>query len=225
MTINNTSYIEHYSDWDRRAPITPWGKAQTVRKICEGFKQVSTAGHGGVQAGGKIARKIPEVFKIGASNGRGWYEEDCAMLVPLYFSYDEIKEQVLSSGNHEEHYMAPQWWNDFTKEYCEKQIKSWYQAEWEIYSGETLPIPEHRMTTRERIEEAKAELLRKLRSKTVKIKKGNTIIFQHPICFTSGIERAEFIYDSRNYFFTTDGYKVKMTGWRNRQFTINKTTN
>lgn len=60
--------------------LTPWGKADSVRKICEGVVEVSTPSHGGILVGKATARKL--LSEKAQKIGREWnqylaYEEDC----------------------------------------------------------------------------------------------------------------------------------------------------
>lgn len=66
---------------------TPWGPAQTVKDLGRGVTLVSTAGHGGIFVPAKLLRYIPEreqAYAAQWSGSRQWYEEDCAMAIPLY---------------------------------------------------------------------------------------------------------------------------------------------
>jgi hypothetical protein len=57
---------------------TPWGKAQTQRKLADGIVFYSTAGHGGIHVRADLNRLIPNYMR----NTNGWYEEDCEYAIP-----------------------------------------------------------------------------------------------------------------------------------------------
>ena len=59
---------------------TPWGEAQHVTHIQEGVWFASTASHGGIKLDRKRNAKIPAVARIEG----GWYEEDCAAVIPAH---------------------------------------------------------------------------------------------------------------------------------------------
>ena len=64
---------------------TPWGTADSVRKIGSGIHEVSTPGHGGIKLGRYQNGRVHEAWR---SKG-GWYEEDCEYaIVGLTFGTD-----------------------------------------------------------------------------------------------------------------------------------------
>lgn len=76
-----------WSDYDRSAPKTPWGRAQTAYKIAPGVTWYSTAGHGGLQVSRGAAQKLlsDAARKMGEMwGGSYWYEEDIGWAIPFY---------------------------------------------------------------------------------------------------------------------------------------------
>ena len=80
---------------------TPWGVAQSVRRIRRGIRQVSTAGHGGVMVSKRLAEKFLPKTVLARSIKYGntyCFEEDCewrwvaVCLCPELssFSYEEL---------------------------------------------------------------------------------------------------------------------------------------
>lgn len=68
---------------------TPWGRAQTKELITSWLYFVSTPGHGGVKLDREHNAMIPKKYRrLG-----GWYEEDCEMLIPLYFLHEKIESE------------------------------------------------------------------------------------------------------------------------------------
>ncbi len=67
--------------------LTYWGRSQTVDKILPGVYYVTTASHGGLMIGAKIAQSLisPLAISYGAKMG-SWlcYEEDCLWAIPAY---------------------------------------------------------------------------------------------------------------------------------------------
>jgi hypothetical protein len=58
--------------------FTPWGKADSVRKIADGITLVSTPSHGGFHVSKKRQGEIPQAARDNRFNpGTAWYEEDC----------------------------------------------------------------------------------------------------------------------------------------------------
>ncbi len=74
-----------WSDYDRTAPKSPWGPVQHMTDYRNGCVEVSTAGHGGMKVEGALAKKLPTLFR------KKWYEEDCEVLIPLFYLYDDLK--------------------------------------------------------------------------------------------------------------------------------------
>ncbi len=71
---------------------TPWGSAQTSKKIVSGMMLYTTASHGGYHLSPKLNCKVHEAWR----NDDGWYEEDCAWSVvaltfPQYFTQEEVE--------------------------------------------------------------------------------------------------------------------------------------
>jgi hypothetical protein len=54
---------------------TPWGPAQTARKIANGIMVYSTARHGGYHLSPTRAAQVPASIRSFA--GGAWFEEDC----------------------------------------------------------------------------------------------------------------------------------------------------
>lgn len=68
---------------------TPWGKPQTIESVTPWMVVVTTARHGGVKIEKKQNRLIPSKYR----NESGWYEEDCACAIPIYFLFDLIQAE------------------------------------------------------------------------------------------------------------------------------------
>lgn len=77
----------NWADYDRSAPTTYWGPAQTMYEIMRGVRWFHTAGHGGLAVADGVARKLlsPAAYRLGArQGGYMWYEEDAAYAIPFY---------------------------------------------------------------------------------------------------------------------------------------------
>ncbi len=59
--------------------MTPWGNAQQIENIATGIRQVSSAGHGGIELSLERQRRLRELFPTWRSpySPDGWLEEDC----------------------------------------------------------------------------------------------------------------------------------------------------
>ena len=71
-----------------KTPTTsPWGAVQHSERFAPGCVAVSTAGHGGLKIADHFNRMLPAAARQAAQHhaGGGWYEEDCAWSVPVYF--------------------------------------------------------------------------------------------------------------------------------------------
>jgi len=71
------------------ATQTPWGKADQVKHITRGIRQVMTPSHGGYMLSPKKNEKVPLAWRqasFGKNGMKGNYEEDCDwVLVVLTF--------------------------------------------------------------------------------------------------------------------------------------------
>lgn len=64
---------------------TPWGKADSVRRVGVGVHEVSTPGHGGFKLSAAQNKRVDPAWR----NAGGWYEEDCEYaIVGLTFGVD-----------------------------------------------------------------------------------------------------------------------------------------
>lgn len=67
---------------------SPWGKVQDQSHIGNGIVEVSTPSHGGIFVPRELLKHIPQADKEYArkwSGSKQWYEEDVAILIPLYY--------------------------------------------------------------------------------------------------------------------------------------------
>ena len=107
------AYDKSWSDGDRTAPQTPWGRAQTAQIVERGVVFYTTAGHGGLAVANGVARRklTPQARAIGEKRGQYyWFEEDVAVDVPMYENNDWMKK------------LAPR----TTKNDLEKAIRKYY---------------------------------------------------------------------------------------------------
>lgn len=89
---------------------TPWGPAETVRKIAPGIIIVSTASHGGAWLDEDRNLSVPSAWRQYAarwSHGSGdqWYEEDGAILAviltfPEYFPGEDLQKMRTMLNSH-----------------------------------------------------------------------------------------------------------------------------
>jgi len=75
-------------------PLSPWGYAQQVRRVCDGIDIISTASHGGVRVCDDAKTILSSsCLERGVRLGKYLYfEEDCDAAIPLY--------ELLSLGFH-----------------------------------------------------------------------------------------------------------------------------
>lgn len=100
------------------ATSTPWGLSDDSKKLAKGVTAFSTPGHGGVRVSAKRMSEIPSMFHKAAivrKDGAGWFEEDCAAAVPLYFLVAHEADASLV-----------------------KSLKCWYPDEWTAHTGEAV---------------------------------------------------------------------------------------
>lgn len=84
-----------------KAPKTPWGKADSVKKIENGVTWFGTPGHGGLGIARGVAMKklTPQARELGEQWGSSyWYEEDVAWVIPMYENYDWFKKMQQNGG-------------------------------------------------------------------------------------------------------------------------------
>lgn len=114
---------------------TPWGPAQHVHERPSGLIEAGTAGHGGIWVPPHMRSQIPKEFRD-ASAAAGWYEEDAAAAVPMYFCEGETDDD-------------------------RARLKSGWPDEYEAWSGETVTAEESRVRAsqmkNQREQEARAE--------------------------------------------------------------------
>ena len=195
---------------------TPWGKSQGGSLLAPGIKLYHTAGHGGMKVFKKLNEQIPTCFR----NHTGWYEEDCASVIPFYFHFDLIRSHCLHHGMDGWSVSAEEYFAKFPKEWFRQRLEHWYIAACAIHFGTEYSDAElaARYTTREKLEQEKQRLLRKIN--TPAVKSGDRVKFDTPIRFSNGMERQEFQFERRNDFQTMDGYRVRISRWRNRDYTV-----
>ncbi len=62
---------------------TPWGPAESVQELSDGFYWVETAGHGGLFIGMPIRRRLPRKVATTFLNGAMWAEQDSEAPIAL----------------------------------------------------------------------------------------------------------------------------------------------
>lgn len=133
---------QSWDDYDRKAPKTPWGSAQTAYNIARGVTWYSTAGHGGLKVAKGIAQKMlsDAARKMGDFwGGAYWYEEDVAWAIPCYEvpQWDALIARKMGGKKH-------------SKKDLEQIVRRWYPKYFEmVESGFALPEPLKRGDTLE----------------------------------------------------------------------------
>jgi len=78
---------------------TPWGTADTVKKLDDGIVHVTTPSHGGVFIPPKMLKQIPGPFFAGKGFAlqrcEGWFEEDCDMSIAIAFFPEHFRRANL----------------------------------------------------------------------------------------------------------------------------------
>ena len=115
---------------------TPWGESQYSRKVIRGAVFHSTAGHGGLCVSEGIAGKCLSKYTVSQAicvSGRYWYEEDCAVSLPLYELLDFFPEKVCDFlGNKDV---------EAIRQSLEKSIRQWYPKYFETEREAFFPLP------------------------------------------------------------------------------------
>jgi len=109
-----------WPDGSNSAPITPWGRAQTLEKIGKGLAWAMTAGHGGLAVSAGMARKnlSHAALKEGRlMGGYYWFEEDVAWAIPFY----EMDEWRVLDARHSHRRTK------LTRERVEKVVAQWFK--------------------------------------------------------------------------------------------------
>lgn len=91
---------------------SPWGKVQTCESVTPWMQVISTASHGGIKLDASHNRLIPATRR----RKSGWYEEDCEVAIPLYFLFDLIEADRLSSAS----------WFKVNREEAKRQMDYWF---------------------------------------------------------------------------------------------------
>lgn len=100
------------------ATSTPWGPAQTSRKLAPGIMLYTTAAHGGIHLSAGKQAQMPEYLRCDG----GWYEEDCAWaLVALVFPQAFTPNQIDAARD---------------------TAKSWYPDQYARFTGSAVPVSE-----------------------------------------------------------------------------------
>lgn len=99
---------------------SPWGKVQDSEMLTPFLGNVSTAGHGGLKVSPEYNKKIPSIFR----KQNGWYEEDCAWAIPMYFLMQDIALEALPGKID---YLA----KTEREGIALKTLKQWYWKEYE----------------------------------------------------------------------------------------------
>jgi hypothetical protein len=77
----------------KNIPLSPWGGADSTKKMCDGIYEVKTNSHGGWYVSPEKNAMIPKRIRAKCEIGNGWYEEDMDFIVPLFFFRKEISEE------------------------------------------------------------------------------------------------------------------------------------
>jgi hypothetical protein len=217
--------LEHFSDvgcYRSRAPITPWGKAQSITRFCPGFDIYSTSRHGGVRLSAKLNKNVPDVFKIKG----GWYEEDCEAAIPFYFNWKIISDYCLEYGMPEGYKMpAEDYFLNHPKEQFKETLIKYMPAAWELYSGEEVAATES--DTRDHIDAQKQLILEQIGRNTIVLKRGMKIKFVKKLSFRSRRESFSedtfMMVDPKKKTFRLKGGEgdlVRIPKWKSYNFQI-----
>lgn len=110
---------------------SPWGSVQYAEMLTPFLGSVSTAGHGGLKVSPEYNKKIPPIFR----KQGGWYEEDCAWAIPMFFLMEDIREQALPKRID---YLA----KTEREGIALKTLKTWYWKEYEAHFDIILDVSE-----------------------------------------------------------------------------------
>lgn len=74
---------------------SPWGPIDSHDTLAPGITLVSTSSHGGIHLDDDHERQIPVEVRHTARRPyapAGWYEEDCDLVIPVLWFYDELEK-------------------------------------------------------------------------------------------------------------------------------------
>lgn len=213
----------YWPDYDKTAPKSPWGPVQHQTDYMNGCVEVSTSGHGGMKVVGALAKKIPALFR----NRSSWYEEDCEVLIPLYYLYDDFK--VIADSLTEEEarrcgFVAAV--KNKTKEQCLASLLShgFYAATFDFINKKTRPVESFKSEYDQREYAARLDALTNpVPPKT--LEHGQVIRFAKPIFFTvdrKNVEVTDFIVlkEGRKVLFRPVGhtFTARISKWEEYEY-------
>lgn len=213
----------YWPDYDKTAPKSPWGPVQTQTDYMNGCVEVSTSGHGGMKVTGALAKKIPALFR----NRSSWYEEDCEVLIPLYYLYDDFK--VIADSLSEEEarrcgFIASV--KNKSKEQCLALLVSsgFYAATYDFINKTSRPVDSFKSEFDQREYVARLEALKNPVAPKV-LTHGQVIRFAKPIFFTvdrKDVEVTDFIVlkDGRKVLFRPVGhtFTARISKWEEYEY-------
>lgn len=120
------------------AMVTPWGVAQTVEQVEEGFLLVETASHGGVWLDAHRNAQVPEVARRGTAAQGGWYEQDVAMAVPVRVFFSEYMAFVDDRRRARGEPPMSDEMRDVFSQRVDISLKNWQPDFYEHWYGATL---------------------------------------------------------------------------------------
>lgn len=196
---------------------TPWGKSQGGQELAKGIKQYHTAGHGGV----KVLKKRNEQIPMGFRTVNGWYEEDVAMCIVMYFHFESIKKHMTAEGMPGySNWKADDYFAKFSKEYFKGQLEKYYIPESIHHFGTLYPKERLDSYDRDRIKNRIDAIKRK--EMTPPPKKGDIIIFDKGITSNGWEEKyTKFEYYGKNVFMCCAQDELcRIKSWREYDYRI-----
>ena len=101
------------------ATHTPWGMAQYSERHFKGCTTYGTASHGGINISPSVYHYLSEYTRnagyISPTHKGLWYEEDCAVMLPLYELYKvpEFAEKLKERYKRPTLEQVKQWFPDY----------------------------------------------------------------------------------------------------------------
>jgi len=226
---------DSYFDGEPGAAKSPWGRAQeAVFYDGKQLGEVVTAGHGGMFVRGSWQSAIPKTLR------KTWYEEDCAVLIPMYFLYDSFKALYVDFANSGKRFPrigVLQAFGRMTKDEIYSSLMGWYRVQVDFALGQQSGSDEFDSDDEynaylEGIAKLKAnqeESERKAKD-SAKLKVGDIVEFESPLQFGIGSETVSAkrfkvaVYGQRSIRFipqdTRYQFVAQIRNWRNRQFKL-----
>lgn len=210
-----------WSDYDRSAPKSPWGSVQNMTDYRNGCIEVSTAGHGGMKVEGALAKKLPTLFR------KKWYEEDCEVLIPLFYLYDDLKAIADTLSDDDAGrcgFIATV--KRLSKDKCLERLLSQgaYAAIYDFINKKTRPADFFRDDyQRKAYADGLARLTNPAPVKT--LEHGQVVRFKSPICFSvdrKDVEVTDFVVikDGRKVLFKPIGhtFTARISNWKEYEY-------